>query len=142
VRLKKTSFMVLFLWFSLDIIGVPKLVEAAGVFSLDMLSEIMLAVILIGYLYHWRFTDYLAILFYSIWGFLQYWFHWRYLIFGATSMEIKGYNKAFGSMYHIMPTSDIKIVPDAYHIILHILLVLNLIFTIQGIMKRSAKLNQ
>ena len=41
--------------------------------------------------------------------------------------KIKGYNKCFEKTHHIIPASEKRLIPDTFHIILYVLLLINLI---------------
>ena len=62
-----------------------------------------------------------------LWFFVQFMCHWYYTIFGASEQKLKGYYTAFRHTVRIFPASDTRLVPDLYHIVLHILIVLNLV---------------
>jgi len=49
------------------------------------------------------------------------------------------YNKFFAAAYRIIPASDNIIIPDLYHIVLHILILLALIFTLLYCLKTRTK---
>jgi len=119
-------------WFFLDMFGFSAgnfvLVEAAwkdidgiwylayiGLFALFCLKDKIGKYALSGFLLMW-----LGIQFSS---------HWYYTIFGASETKIAGYNKFFAATYRIIPASDNIIIPDLYHIVLHIFILLSLIFT-------------
>ena len=61
-----------------------------------------------------------------LWIAVQFRCHWYYTIFGASEQKLKGYYSAFRDTVRIFPASDTKLVPDLYHIVLHILIVLNI----------------
>ena len=63
----------------------------------------------------------------AAWAAVQFRYHWYYTIFGASEQKLKGYNSAFRDTVRIFPASDTRLVPDLYHIVLHILIVLNLV---------------
>jgi len=57
-----------------------------------------------------------------IWFIVQFLCHWYYTIFGASDKKIKGYNECFRDTIRIFPMSEERLVPDLYHIVLHILI--------------------
>lgn len=62
-----------------------------------------------------------------LWFVVQFFCHWYYTIFGASQKKIDGYNECFKNTYRIFPMSDKRLVPDLYHIILHILILTNIV---------------
>ena len=63
-----------------------------------------------------------------LWIAVQFRCHWYYTIFGASEQKLKGYYSAFRDTVRIFPASDTRLVPDLYHIVLHILIVLNIVW--------------
>ncbi len=68
-----------------------------------------------------------------LWLAIQFFCHWYYTIFGASERKRKGYNECFQNTVHLIPASATRVIPDLYHIILHILILLNIILTICSI---------
>lgn len=65
-----------------------------------------------------------------LWFIVQFMCHWYFTIFGASDRKLKGYNDSFRGTVRIFPMSEKRIVPDLYHIVLHILILLNIILCI------------
>ena len=61
------------------------------------------------------------------WLVIQYFCHWHFTIFGATPEKIQGYNQCFEGSLCIVPRRADRLIPDFYHIVLHVLIVLNLV---------------
>lgn len=61
------------------------------------------------------------------WLVVQYFCHWHFTIFGATPEKIQGYNQCFEGSLCIVPRREDRLIPDFYHIVLHILIALNLV---------------
>ena len=59
--------------------------------------------------------------------------HWFYTIRGASEKKLKGYIECFRHTVRIFPASDTRLIPDFYHMVLHLLLVLNLCFLIASL---------
>lgn len=62
-----------------------------------------------------------------VWLVVQYFCHWHFTIFGATPEKIRGYNRCFEGSLCIVPRREDRLIPDFYHIVLHILIALNLV---------------
>ena len=63
----------------------------------------------------------------TLWFIVQFMCHWYYTIFGASERKLQGYNDCFRGTVRIFPMSDQRLIPDLYHIVLHILILINLI---------------
>ena len=69
--------------------------------------------------------DLLSIL--LLWIVVQFFCHWYFTIFGASTRKIVGYNKCFEGTVRLFPVSETRLVPDLYHIVLHILIIINIV---------------
>ena len=63
-----------------------------------------------------------------LWLAVQFMCHWYYTIFGAGEQKLKGYNECFRGALYLIPPSDTRLIPDLYHIVLHLLILANLVF--------------
>ena len=62
-----------------------------------------------------------------LWFAVQFMCHWYYTIFGASERKLQGYNDCFRDAVRIFPMSDKRLIPDLYHIVLHLLILANII---------------
>ena len=62
-----------------------------------------------------------------LWFAVQFMCHWYFTIFGASERKLQGYNDCFRNSIRLFPMSERRLVPDFYHIVLHVLIVLNII---------------
>ena len=62
-----------------------------------------------------------------VWLVVQYFCHWHFTIVGATPEKMRGYNQCFEGSLCIVPRRADRLIPDFYHIVLHVLIVLNLV---------------
>ena len=62
-----------------------------------------------------------------LWLIVQFLCHWYFTIFGASERKLQGYNDSFRDTVRILPMSDRRVVPDFYHILLHLLILTNLV---------------
>lgn len=121
---------VLFVWFFGCIctykIGKIVLVDGMGIKSAEF---VMLCLFGIGCALFWTVPFIgrwvlLAVLIF--WAVVQFFCHWYYTIFGASENKLEGYNDCFKNTVHIIPASEKRVVPDLYHIILHIFILTNI----------------
>lgn len=68
-----------------------------------------------------------------LWFVVQFFCHWYYTILGVSDKKLKGYNESFRNTVRIIPASETKLIPDLYHIILHLLILLNIGLVIYNI---------
>lgn len=70
------------------------------------------------------------------WAVVQFFCHEYFTLFGASEKKLRGYNECFKDTIHLFPAGAARIVPDLYHILLHLLIVVNLtlsvLFLIRG----------
>lgn len=62
-----------------------------------------------------------------LWFIVQFMCHWYFTIFGASERKLRGYNECFRDSVRLFPMSDKRLIPDLYHIVLHILILINVI---------------
>ena len=62
-----------------------------------------------------------------LWFIVQFMCHWYFTIFGASEKKLQGYNECFRDSIRIIPASDTRLIPDLYHTVLHILILINII---------------
>lgn len=62
----------------------------------------------------------------AFWLVIQFFCHWYYTIFGATEKKLRGYNSCFRDTIRVIPASDTRVIPDLYHMVLHLMLCTNL----------------
>ena len=61
------------------------------------------------------------------WLVVQYFCHWHYTIWGATQKKIDGYNQCFDGSLCVVPRKSDRLIPDFYHIVLHLFIAINII---------------
>ena len=62
-----------------------------------------------------------------LWFIVQFMCHWYFTFFGASERKLQGYNDCFRDSVRIFPMSDKRLIPDLYHIVLHILILINIV---------------
>lgn len=66
-----------------------------------------------------------------LWFIVQFFCHWYYTIFGASPEKIRGYNDCFRNTVRVFRMREDRLIPDLYHIVLHVLILLNIILLLQ-----------
>ncbi|QVK16967.1 hypothetical protein KHQ81_08660 [Mycoplasmatota bacterium] len=120
---------ILLIWFSMDMtgfsIGDIIIVEAAWN-SIDGVWWIIFLVLCFFFYIKDRLGKYILTVFVFLWTVIQFFSHWYYTLFGASDKKIISYNQFFKDTYHIIAASDTRVIPDFYHIVLHIFILVNL----------------
>ena len=65
-----------------------------------------------------------------LWFAVQFRCHWHYTLFGADDGKLRGYNECFRGTVRLFPMREDRLIPDLYHIVLHLLLLANIILCI------------
>lgn len=122
-----TANLVLLFWFFLDMIGitiktnilVTQSYKDDGIFFIISFVSIIL---------FWKLEKigkYLLTIWLSIWLITQFYFHWFFTIFGPWEGKKAYFADTIKLIY-----SDTVYIPDLYHIILHLLILVALTFTV------------
>ena len=122
--------IVLWLWFFGCIktyrIKNHVLVEGMGVKSAEFGMLVFYSVgIILQLLFPWGKWYQLGVLIF--WIAVQFICHWRYTIFGASPAKLKGYNECFEKTVKLFPASETRILPDLYHVVLHLMIIVNVL---------------
>ena len=124
---------LLLLWFSLDMFGV-KLGEkylVEGAFKDDGLFMLISVITFILFVFTKKIGKYFHLIWLSMWLVVQFLSHEWYTIFGTGFMgDVDVKINYFKDCIKIVSVQG-RYVPDAYHIILHILLVIALVTTLR-----------
>lgn len=114
-------------------IGKYVLVEGMGVKSAEF---VMFCSYVMGIVLFWVFPavgEWWLLVVLTAWFIIQFFCHWYYTLFGASEKKLKGYNECFKNTVHVIPASDKRLIPDLYHMILHLLILTNIVLIIYAI---------
>ena len=103
------------------------LVEGMGIKSAEFVMLCLYSIGLIAYYLFQPAGRWILFAILVIWLVIQFFCHWYYTIFGASESKLKGYNECFKDTVRLIPMSEKRLIPDLYHIILHILILLNIV---------------
>ena len=122
----------LWIWFLGCVItyraGKHLLVEGMGIKSAEFLMLCFYSAALVSYYLIRPVGKWILLGVLILWFIVQFFCHWRYTIFGASQRKLKGYNDCFRGTVRIWPASSKRLIPDLYHCILHLLILLNILF--------------
>ena len=118
--------MVLWIWFlgctTTYRIGKYLLVDGMGIKSAEFFALCLYSIGLVSYHLFQPVGKWILFAILVLWFTVQFFCHWYYTIFGASEKKIKGYN------VRIFPMSEKRLIPDFYHIVLHLLILTNIAF--------------
>lgn len=118
--------LILILYFFLDITGFQIgnfiLVESAWQDDLIFLLIYFLCFILF---LRFDFGDYILSIWLFLWLVTQFFSHWYYTIFGASVDKLNSYHEYFKNTFQVFSENSRVIVPDLYHIVLHVLILIS-----------------
>lgn len=140
-RIGLALYLALFLWYSLIFFPIPRLLVpgTVGLFSLSSLLELFLVSLLAGNLLHVRGTDFFCLAILGLWGYLQYAAHWKYLIIPPSRKILTRYYRYFHGTLRFFPQSPTRLVPDAYHTVLGLLILFNFIVVSANLLHSMAR---
>ena len=123
--------VVLLIWFFGCIVtyrlGNVLLVEGMGIKSVEFGMLVVYAASILLRVALPQVGNWFVLAVLVFWLVIQYFCHWHFTIFGATPEKIRGYNRCFEGSLCIVPRREDRLIPDFYHIVLHILIALNLV---------------
>lgn len=127
----------LWLWFFGCIvtyrIGQVLLVEGVGVKSAEFAMLVLFSVGALLYLLFRPVGRFVLLAVLVLWFIVQFFCHWYYTIFGASPEKLRGYNRCFQTTLRLLPKSDVRLIPDLYHIVLHLLILTDAALLAAGI---------
>ena len=101
------------------------LVEGMGIKSAEFFMLCLYSIGLIGYQFFRPIGKWILFAILVFWFIIQFFCHWYYTIFGASEQKRKGYNECFKCTVRLIPVSEKHLIPDFYHIVLHLLILAN-----------------
>ena len=126
-----TIFVQVFLWiWFLGCVttwrfGKVLLVEGVGVRSAEFAMLCMYSIGVIAFHFFQPAGRWILFGVLVLWFVVQFFCHWYFTIFGCSEKKLTGYNECFKDSVRIFPVSDKRLIPDLYHIVLHLLILLN-----------------
>ncbi len=107
-------------------IGKHLLVEGVGVKSAEFVMLCLYSIGLVSFYFIQPVGQWILLAILMLWFIVQFFCHWYFTLFGASEKKIKGYNECFRDSVRIFPMSEKRLIPDLYHIVLHILILANI----------------
>ena len=105
--------------------GKVLLVEGMGIKSAEFVMLCLYSTGLIAFYFFQTAGRWVLFIILVLWFVVQFFCHWYYTIFGCSERKLTGYNECFKSTARLIPMSEKRLIPDLYHIVLHILILSN-----------------
>ena len=126
--------LILFIWFigCITDYKIKKyiLVEGMGIKSAEFIMLVLYGTGILLTLIFPKVGYHVVLYILVFWIVIQFFCHWYFTIFGASEKKLKGYNKCFEGTVRIFPSSEKRLVPDFYHIVLHLFIITNIVMTL------------
>ena len=107
--------------------GKVLLVEGTGLNSIEF-AALVLFTIGIGCFLLWEpVGKWILLVELTLWLVAQFFSHEYFTIFGVSARKLKGYNECFDGIVKLFPVSQTRLIPDLYHIMLHLLIATDLV---------------
>ncbi len=111
-------------------IGKVLLVEGMGIKSIEFAALVLFTVGICSFLLWEPIGDWILLAELALWLIEQFFCHEYFTIFGVSDRKLKGYNECFEGTVKLFPVSETRLVPDLYHIALHLLILADLALTV------------
>ena len=135
-KLHLVSLSLLAIWFVLVFFDVYPL-TLDGTISLISpygLLLLFLVISLVGISFKWAMANVFTFFYTGYWLYLQWGAHWKMVILGASEDRVAYYNDFFHGTMRLFSESSVQIVPDLYHTVLGVLILITFVLTIVKIL--------
>ena len=109
--------------------GKVLLVEGMGLKSIEFTALVLFTIGIGGFLLWEQVGKWILLAELALWLVAQFFSHEFFAIFGVSDWKLKGYNECFAGTVKLFPVSETRLIPDLYHIILHLLILADLVLT-------------
>ena len=109
--------------------GKVLLVEGMGLKSIEFVALVLFTLGIGSFLLWEPIGKWVLLVELALWLVEQFFCHEYFTIFGSSSNKLKGYNECFEGTVKLFPVSETRLIPDLYHIVLHLLILADLVLT-------------
>ena len=106
------------------------LVEGMGLKSIEFAALVLFTLGIGSFLLWEPIGKWVLFVELALWLIEQFFCHEYFTIFGPSSKKLKGYNECFEGTVKLFPVSETRLIPDLYHIVLHLLILADLVLTV------------
>ena len=110
--------------------GKVLLVEGMGLKSIEFAALVLFTLGIGSFLLCEPIGKWVLFVELALWLIEQFFCHEYFTIFGSSSKKLKGYNECFEGTVKLFPVSDTRLIPDLYHIVLHLLIGADLVLIV------------
>ena len=110
--------------------GKVLLVEGMGLKSIEFAALVLFTLGIGSFLLWEPIGKWVLFVELALWLVEQFFCHEYFTIFGSSSKKLKGYNECFECTVKLFPVSETRLIPDLYHIVLHLLILADLVLTV------------
>ena len=110
--------------------GKVLLVEGMGLKSIEFAALVLFTIGIGSFLIREQVGKWVLLTELILWLVVQFFCHEYFTIFGVSERKLKGYNACFEGTVKLFPVSETRLIPDLYHIVLHLLILADLVLTI------------
>lgn len=110
--------------------GKALLVEGMGLKSIEFAALALFSIGICSFLLWEPVGKWILLVELTLWLVEQFFCHEYFTIFGVSDRKLKGYNECFEGTVKLFPVSETCLVPDLYHIVLHLLILADLALTV------------
>ena len=107
--------------------GKVLLVEGMGLKSIEFTVLVLFTIGIVGFLLWEPVGKWILLVELTLWLVAQFCSHEYFTIFGVSDRKLKGYNECFEGTVKLFPISETRLIPDLYHIVLHLLIATDLV---------------
>ena len=109
--------------------GKVLLVEGMGLKSIEFAALVLFTLGIGSFLLWEPIGKWVLFVELALWLTEQFFCHEYFTIFGSSSKKMRGYNECFDGTVKLFPVSETHLIPDLYHIVLHLLILADLVLT-------------
>lgn len=109
--------------------GKVLLVEGMGLKSIEFAALVLFTIGIGSFLLWESIGKWVLFVELALWLIEQFFCHEYFTIFGSSSKKLRGYNECFDGTVKLFPVSETHLIPDLYHIVLHLLILADLVLT-------------
>jgi hypothetical protein len=109
------------------------LVDGTGIKGIEFKWWLIFLACLLMFVFLEPVGKYLLPAFLLMWFLIQFRCHWYFTIFGASEKKLTGYNRCFRDTIRIVQASDKRLIPDLYHTLMHLMILIILVLCVISI---------
>ena len=109
--------------------GKVLLVEGMGLKSIEFVALVLFTLGIGSFLLWESVGKWVLLVELTLWLVAQFFSHEYFMIFGVSDRKLKGYNECFEGTVKLFTVSETRLIPDLYHIVLHLLILADLVLT-------------